>query len=87
MNILNNLLLFFAENDIGMKALGAAIAALAGLGAGIGMGIATAKAVEAVARQPEAENKIKNILIFGLAFAEMTAITGLVVAIMIIFVL
>ena len=35
-------------------AIGAGIAALAGIGAGVGIGIATGKAVEAIARQPEA---------------------------------
>ena len=40
-------------------AIGAAIAVLTGIGAGIGLGIATSKAVEAVARQPEADGKIQ----------------------------
>ena len=66
--------------------LGAGIAALTGLGAGIGMGIATAKAVEATARQPEAVGKIRTMLLLGLAFAETTAIYGLLVSILLIFV-
>ena len=37
-------------------AIGAAIAVLTGIGAGIGIGLATSKAVEAIARQPEAES-------------------------------
>ena len=37
---------------IGLIAIGAGIAVLAGLGAGLGMGIATGKAVEAVGLQP-----------------------------------
>ena len=76
-----------AEGDVGMKALGAAIAVLAGIGAGIGMGIATGKAVEATARQPEAEGKIRSTLMIGLAFAETTALYGLVVALIMAFVL
>lgn len=84
---INSLLFFFAESDIGMKAIGAAIAALAGIGAGIGMGIATGKAVEAVARQPEAEGKIRSMLMLGLAFAETTAIYGLFIAIVVAFVI
>ncbi len=43
--------------DIGMIAIGAALAVFTGVGAGIGMGIATSKAVDAVARQPEASGK------------------------------
>ena len=39
-------------------AIGAAIAVFTGIGAGIGIGHATGKAVEAIARQPEAEGKI-----------------------------
>ena len=66
--------------------LGAGIAALTGLGAGIGMGIATGKAVEATARQPEAGGKIRTMLLLGLAFAETTAIYGLLVSILLIFV-
>lgn len=66
--------------------LGAGIAALTGLGAGIGMGIATGKAVEATARQPEAVGKIRTMLLLGIAFAETTAIYGLLVSILLIFV-
>ena len=65
--------------------LGAGIAALTGLGAGIGMGIATGKAVEATARQPEAVGKIRTMLLLGLAFAETTAIYGLLISILLIF--
>ena len=61
------------------------LAVLAGAGAGIGIGIATSKATEAVARQPEAEGKITKILLLGAALAEATAIYGMVVAILIIF--
>ena len=63
--------------------LGAGIAAFTGVGAGIGMGIATGKAVEAVARQPEAAGKIRGMLFLGLALAETTALYGLVIAFMI----
>ena len=68
-----------------MVALGAGIAAITGIGAGVGIGIATSKAVDAVARQPEASGKITTNLLLGCALAEATAIYGLVVAILIIF--
>ena len=45
-------------SDLGVKAIAAAIAVLVGIGAGIGIGIATGKAVEGIARQPEASGKI-----------------------------
>ena len=40
-----------------LVAIGAAIAVITGVGAGVGIGIATKGAVEAIARQPEAESK------------------------------
>ena len=67
-----------------MIALGAGIAALAGIGAGVGIGIATGKATEAIARQPEAKGDINKALLLGCALAEATAIYGFVIAIMII---
>lgn len=65
-------------------AIGAGIAVLCAVGAGIGIGIATGKAVEAIARQPEAEGKITKNLIIGCAMAEATAIYGFVIALLII---
>ena len=59
-----------------LVAIGAGIAVLTGIGAGIGIGMATSKAVEAIARQPEAESKISKSLLLGCALAEATAIYG-----------
>jgi F-type H+-transporting ATPase subunit c len=64
----------------GLIAIGAAMAVLTGLGAGIGIGIATGKSAEAISRQPEASGKINGVFILGAAFAEATAIYGLVIA-------
>ena len=55
-------------------AIGAAIAVLTGIGAGIGIGMATSKAVESIARQPEAESKISKKNQLGSAMSEATAI-------------
>ncbi len=66
-------------------AMAAGIAALSVMGAGLGIGYATSKAVESVARQPEASNKITTIFLLGAALSEATAIYGLLVAILIIF--
>lgn len=68
----------------GLIAIGAGIAAIAGIGAGIGIGIATSRAVDAIARQPEAESRITKLLLLGCALAESTAIYGFVIAILII---
>ena len=65
-------------------AIAAAVAVLTGIGAAIGIGIATKAAVEAVARQPEADGSITKLLMLGAALAEGTAVFGLVVAILII---
>ena len=65
-------------------AIGAGVAVLTGIGAGIGIGIATSKAVDAIARQPEAEGKISKALLLGCALAAATAIYGFVIALLII---
>ncbi|WP_394523985.1 ATP synthase F0 subunit C [Lacrimispora sp. JR3] len=65
-------------------AIGAGIAVLTGIGAGVGIGLATAKSVDAIARQPEAEGKISKALLLGCALAEATAIYGFVVSLLII---
>ncbi len=71
--------------DLGLIAIGAALAVFTGVGAGLGMALATGKAVESVARQPEASGKINAMLLLGLALTESTAIYGFVTALMIIF--
>lgn len=70
-----------------LVALGAGIAVLTGIGAGIGIGVATGKAMDAIARQPEAESKITKNLLLGCALAEATAIYGFVIGLLIIIML
>jgi F-type H+-transporting ATPase subunit c len=70
----------------GLIAVGAGIAVLTGLMTGIGQGNAAGKAVEAVGRNPEAENKIRAMLILGDAIAETCAIYGMLIAFLLIFV-
>jgi len=67
-----------------MVFLGAGVAVLTGLGAGLGIGYATAKAVESMARQPEASKSIQSALLLGCALAEATAIYGFVIALLMI---
>jgi len=43
------------------------------------------QAVEGIARQPEAENKIRGTLLLSLAFMEALTIYGLVVALALLF--
>ncbi|MGM9526548.1 MAG: ATP synthase F0 subunit C [Peptococcaceae bacterium] len=64
--------------------LAAALAvAIATIGPGIGQGIAASKAMEAIARQPEATGDIRTSLILSLAFMEALTIYGLLIAFMI----
>ena len=69
-----------------LTAIGVGIAiAFSCMGAGLAIGRATASAVEGTARQPEAGGRIMTTLILGCALAEATAIYGLVVAILLLF--
>ena len=70
-----------------LVAIGAAVAVLTGLGAGLGISLATGKAVDAIARQPEAESKISKSLLLGCALAEATAIYGFIIGLLIILML
>lgn len=80
-----NLLMLAAIELKGMYALSAAIAiGLAALGGAIGMGMAISKAMDAIARQPEAENKIKSNLILGIVFIETAIIYALIISILIV---
>lgn len=72
---------------IGMCAIAAAIAVLVAVAPGISEGLATGKALEAIARQPEAKKDILSTLIIGNAITESNSIYGLLVALLIIFVL
>ncbi len=65
--------------------LGAGFAMIAGIGPGIGQGYAAGKAVEAVARQPEARGNIITTMLLGQAVAESTGIYALVIAIVLVF--
>jgi len=65
----------------GIIAVGAALAvAIAAIGPGIGQGFAAGKAMEAIARQPEAAGEIRTVLILSLAFMEALTIYGLLIA-------
>lgn len=72
---------------LGMIAIAAGIAALCGGAAALGMSLATGKAVESIARQPEAAGKINSSLLFGLILMETCAIYALLIGILIIFIL
>jgi len=58
---------------------------LAALGPGIDQGTAAGQALEGIARQPEAEGKIRGTLLLSLAFMEALTIYGLVVSLVLLF--
>lgn len=51
---------------------------LAAIGPGIGIGIVFGKAIEAVARQPEAQGLVQPLMFLGFALAEALALFGFV---------
>jgi F-type H+-transporting ATPase subunit c len=56
---------------------------LGAIGPGIGLGLIGSKAVEALGRNPEAENKIRNLMILAMGLVEALAIFALLIAIII----
>ncbi|MFO8074506.1 MAG: ATP synthase F0 subunit C [Actinomycetota bacterium] len=53
---------------------------LAAIGPGIGLGILIGKAVEAMARQPEAAGMVRTTMFIGIAIIEALALLGFVLA-------
>jgi F-type H+-transporting ATPase subunit c len=62
-----------------IAALGAGLAVI---GAGIGIGQVGGKAMEGIARQPEASGKIQTAMIIAAALVEGVALFGVVVALL-----
>ena len=76
-----------ALNADDQKAANAAIGAgfaygLAAIGPGIGIGYVAGKAIEAMARQPEAAGMVRTTMFLGIAFTEALALIGFVVFIL-----
>jgi F-type H+-transporting ATPase subunit c len=71
-----------AAGVVGLSKLGAVGAGLAVIGAGIGIGQIGGKAVEGIARQPEAASKIQTNMIIAAALVEGVALFAVVVALM-----
>lgn len=51
---------------------------LAAIGPGIGIGIIVGKALEGMARQPEATGTLRTNMFLGIAFTEALALIGIV---------
>ena len=64
-----------------MENLGPGLAfGLGTIGPGIGLGILIGRALEAMARQPEAANLVRTNMFIGLAFVEVLGLLGFVLA-------
>ncbi len=69
----------------GLIALAAALCmAISTLGPAIGQGLTASKAMDAIARQPEASGDIRSTLILSLGLMEALTIYGLLIAFMLI---
>ena len=76
----------FAANSNGLVGIGAGLAmGLGACGAAIGIGFASAKALEAAARQPEIFSRLQTMLLTSIVFIESIAIYALVVSLLLIF--
>ncbi len=73
---------------IAAKALGAALCMGVGaIGPALGEGNAVGKALEGMARQPEASGKLQSAMILGCAITETTGIYALAISLLILFAL
>ncbi|AEU09565.1 MULTISPECIES: ATP synthase F0 subunit C [Blattabacterium] len=66
----------------GLAALGAGIAVI---GASLGIGKIGSSAMDSIARQPEASEKIQNAMIIASALIEGAALFGIVTALLAVF--
>ncbi len=67
------------EGNIG--AIGAGLVyGLGAIGPGIGIGYLVGKAIESMARQPEAAGMVRTTMFLGIAFVEALALFGFVLS-------
>lgn len=72
--------------EIGLKYIGAGLAALGIFGAALGVGNLTSAALNGIARNPSAEPKIKSVFIIGAAFTEGLGLFSFALAIALLFI-
>jgi F-type H+-transporting ATPase subunit c len=73
--------------DIGLIAIAAAIAIFSSGCSSLGEGYLISKAIEGMARNPEASKTLRSSMIIGTALVETCGIYALLIAILIIFIL
>ena len=69
-----------AEENIGTPIGKGLVFGLAAIGPGIGIGIIFGKAIEAIARQPEARGMVTTTMYIGFALVEALALFGFVLS-------
>jgi len=80
------LLLFQATSNVAVAQMGAALGAgLAAIGAGIGIGQIGNRAMEAIARQPEAVGDIRTNMILASVLIEGACFFAMIVCLLIVF--
>jgi F-type H+-transporting ATPase subunit c len=67
------------------KLLGAGIAMIGSLGAGIGLGLIFSAWITAIARNPSAEGKFRQIGFIGFAVTELVLLMCFVIAVLLMF--
>jgi F-type H+-transporting ATPase subunit c len=78
-------MLFSILLDMSLAAMGAGIGAgIVAIGAGLGIGRIGGSAMEAMARQPEAANKVQTAMLIIAALIEVIALFGVVVCFIIV---
>jgi len=78
--------LFILLQAAALGSLGAALGAgLAVIGAGLGIGLIGSKAMEAIARQPEAGGDIRSNMILAAALVEGVAFFAVVLCLLVLF--
>ncbi len=78
--------LILLQAGVAVAQMGAALGAgLAAIGAGIGIGQIGNKAMEAIARQPEAVGDIRSNMIISAALVEGAAFFAMIVCLLIVF--
>lgn len=70
---------------LGLKAVGAGLAAVGLVGAGIGIGSIFASLISGVARNPSLRADLFSLAILGFALAEATGLFALLVAFLVLF--
>ncbi len=68
-----------------LKLLGAGVAMIGALGAGIGLGLIFSAWISAIARNPAAESKYRQIGFIGFAVTELVLLMCFVVAVLLMF--